>query len=75
MVRTAKLHRSPSGGEIRGKRAPSMLVLDQLGPLRKEMIPTLFRIAGGGERSSGVDQRERHRCGRLGGTAALAGYT
>ena len=46
MVRVAKLQRSPSGGEIRGKRAASMLILGQLGAMQREMIPALFRIAG-----------------------------
>jgi hypothetical protein len=46
MVRVAKLHHPPSGSDLRGKHVPSMLVLGPLGPMRKEMIPALFRIAG-----------------------------
>lgn len=46
MSRVAKLHRVPSGGERRGKRVPSMLVLGRLGEKQKEIIPALFRIAG-----------------------------
>lgn len=46
MTRVAKLHRTPSGRELRGKHAPSMLILGRLGAIGKEMIPALFRIAG-----------------------------
>jgi hypothetical protein len=46
MARVAKLHRVPSGSELRGKRVPSMLVLGRLGEKQKEIIPALFRIAG-----------------------------
>jgi len=46
MIRVAKIHRSPSGRELRGKRMPSMLILGPLGAMQKEMIPALFRIAG-----------------------------
>lgn len=46
MERVAKLHRVPSGRELRGKRVPSMLVLGRLGERQKEIIPALFRIAG-----------------------------
>lgn len=46
MVRVAKLKRPPSETELRGKHVPSMLIIGPLGPLRREMIPALFRIAG-----------------------------
>ena len=46
MTHVAKLHRSPSGEERKGKHAPSMLILGVLGEKQKEMIPALFRIAG-----------------------------
>jgi hypothetical protein len=46
MSRVAKLHRVPSGRELRGKRVPSMLVLGRMGEKQKEIIPALFRIAG-----------------------------
>jgi hypothetical protein len=46
MSRAAKLHRVPSGSELRGKRVPSMLVIGRMGEKQKEIIPALFRIAG-----------------------------
>ncbi|NPV05366.1 MAG: hypothetical protein HPY67_11600 [Syntrophaceae bacterium] len=46
MVRVAKIYHPPSGSERRGKHVPSMLILGPLGPLQKELIPALFRIAG-----------------------------
>jgi hypothetical protein len=44
MTRIATLH--PPEMKHRGKHVPSMLILGPLGPMRKEMIPALFRIAG-----------------------------
>jgi len=46
MIRVAKIYHPSSGGELRGKRVPSMLILGPLGPMQKELIPALFRIAG-----------------------------
>ena len=46
MVRVAKIYHPPNGSERRGKHAPSMLILGPLGPMQKELIPTLFRVAG-----------------------------
>ncbi len=44
-MRAESLHRPQSGREVRGKLAPAMLIMGQLGKLQKELIPALFRIA------------------------------
>jgi len=46
MIRVAKMYHPPSGSELRGKHVPAMLILGPLGPMQKELIPALFRIAG-----------------------------
>ena len=62
MIRVAKMYHPPSGGELRGKHVPSMLILGPLGPMQKELIPALFRIAGDPEQ--GGDQFLLHRSER-----------